>query len=143
MSRCERAWEDCGDETETQLQCLHRPILLQCEDATDFIAKGCDDSYIDAVVDCKNEQQYSHQSPCFSIYLHRWIFEFDYFSCKVIQYFLPYFPPSHCCPQVCAITAKLAAFWNIPVISPTCADQQLLDKKVITCQLSITRTSRY
>ncbi|XP_067106425.1 atrial natriuretic peptide receptor 1 [Osmerus mordax] len=33
------------------------------------------------------------------------------------------------CSTVCAITAKLAAFWNIPVISPTCADQQLLDKK--------------
>lgn len=28
------------------------------------------------------------------------------------------------------MTAKLAAFWNIAVISPVCADQQFLDKKV-------------
>ncbi|XP_064782113.1 atrial natriuretic peptide receptor 1 isoform X2 [Oncorhynchus masou masou] len=33
------------------------------------------------------------------------------------------------CSDVCAITAKLAAFWNIPVVSPTCADQQFLIKK--------------
>ncbi|KAM9528488.1 atrial natriuretic peptide receptor 1 isoform 2-T2 [Salvelinus alpinus] len=33
------------------------------------------------------------------------------------------------CSEVCAITAKLAAFWNIPVVSPTCADQQFLIKK--------------
>ncbi len=28
------------------------------------------------------------------------------------------------------MTAKLAAYWNIAVISPVCADQQFLDKKV-------------
>ncbi|XP_073809370.1 atrial natriuretic peptide receptor 1 isoform X2 [Danio rerio] len=33
------------------------------------------------------------------------------------------------CSNVCAVTAKLAAFWNIAVISPVCADQQFLDKK--------------
>uniref|UniRef100_UPI003AAFE9F1 atrial natriuretic peptide receptor 1 n=1 Tax=Centroberyx gerrardi TaxID=166262 RepID=UPI003AAFE9F1 len=32
------------------------------------------------------------------------------------------------CSNVCAIAAKLAVFWNIPVISPTCADQQFLNK---------------
>ncbi|XP_043090655.1 atrial natriuretic peptide receptor 1 isoform X2 [Puntigrus tetrazona] len=33
------------------------------------------------------------------------------------------------CSNVCAVTAKLAAYWNIAVISPVCADQQFLDKK--------------
>lgn len=33
------------------------------------------------------------------------------------------------CSNVCAVTAKLAAYWNIAVISPICADQQFLDKK--------------
>ncbi|KAL2098238.1 hypothetical protein ACEWY4_007445 [Coilia grayii] len=33
------------------------------------------------------------------------------------------------CSQVCAVTSKLAAFWNIPVVSPVCADQQFLDKE--------------
>lgn len=33
--------------------------------------------------------------------------------------------------QVCAVTAKLAAYWNIAMVSPVCADQQFLDKKVI------------
>ncbi len=28
------------------------------------------------------------------------------------------------------MTAKLAVYWNIAVISPVCADQQFLDKKV-------------
>jgi len=28
------------------------------------------------------------------------------------------------------VTAKLAAYWNIAVISPVCAEQQFLDKKV-------------
>lgn len=28
------------------------------------------------------------------------------------------------------MTAKLAAYWNIAVISPVCAEQQFLDKKV-------------
>lgn len=32
--------------------------------------------------------------------------------------------------QVCDVTSKLAAFWNIPVVSPVCADQQFLDKEV-------------
>ncbi|XP_063074370.1 atrial natriuretic peptide receptor 1 [Engraulis encrasicolus] len=33
------------------------------------------------------------------------------------------------CSQVCDVTSKLAAFWNIPVVSPVCADQQFLDKE--------------
>uniref|UniRef100_A0A8C1TMY6 Guanylate cyclase n=1 Tax=Cyprinus carpio TaxID=7962 RepID=A0A8C1TMY6_CYPCA len=33
------------------------------------------------------------------------------------------------CSNVCAVTAKLAAYWNIAVISPVCADQQFLDKE--------------
>ncbi|XP_010886835.2 atrial natriuretic peptide receptor 1 isoform X1 [Esox lucius] len=33
------------------------------------------------------------------------------------------------CSNVCAIVSKLAAFWNVPVVSPTCADQQFLMKK--------------
>ncbi|KAI7811062.1 putative atrial natriuretic peptide receptor 1 [Triplophysa rosa] len=33
------------------------------------------------------------------------------------------------CSNVCAVTAKLAAYWNIAVISPICAHQQFLDKK--------------
>ncbi|XP_067259450.1 atrial natriuretic peptide receptor 1 isoform X2 [Chanodichthys erythropterus] len=33
------------------------------------------------------------------------------------------------CSNVCAVTAKLAAYWNIAVISPLCAEQQFLDKK--------------
>ncbi|XP_028832930.1 atrial natriuretic peptide receptor 1 [Denticeps clupeoides] len=33
------------------------------------------------------------------------------------------------CSQVCAVTAKLAAYWNIAVVSPICADQQFLDKE--------------
>ncbi|XP_031416050.1 atrial natriuretic peptide receptor 1 [Clupea harengus] len=33
------------------------------------------------------------------------------------------------CSQVCGVTSKLAAFWNIPVVSPVCADQQFLDKE--------------
>lgn len=32
--------------------------------------------------------------------------------------------------KVCAVTAKLAAYWNIAMISPVCADQQFLNKKV-------------
>ncbi|XP_027013905.2 atrial natriuretic peptide receptor 1 isoform X5 [Tachysurus fulvidraco] len=34
-----------------------------------------------------------------------------------------------CCSRVCAVTAKLAAYWNIAMVSPVCADQQFLDKK--------------
>ncbi|KAI4903341.1 hypothetical protein NFI96_034376, partial [Prochilodus magdalenae] len=34
-----------------------------------------------------------------------------------------------CCSNVCAVTAKLAAYWNIAMVSPICADQQFLDKK--------------
>ncbi|XP_053474798.1 atrial natriuretic peptide receptor 1 [Ictalurus furcatus] len=34
-----------------------------------------------------------------------------------------------CCSNVCAVTAKLAAYWNIAMVSPVCADQQFLDKK--------------
>ncbi|XP_062864408.1 atrial natriuretic peptide receptor 1 [Trichomycterus rosablanca] len=34
-----------------------------------------------------------------------------------------------CCSNVCAVTAKLAAYWNIAMISPICAEQQFLDKK--------------
>ncbi|XP_072525797.1 atrial natriuretic peptide receptor 1 isoform X2 [Salminus brasiliensis] len=33
-----------------------------------------------------------------------------------------------CCSNVCAVTAKLAAYWNIAMVSPICADQQFLDK---------------
>ncbi|XP_041912730.1 atrial natriuretic peptide receptor 1 [Alosa sapidissima] len=33
------------------------------------------------------------------------------------------------CSQVCAVTSKLAAFWNIAVVSPVCAEQQFLDKE--------------
>uniref|UniRef100_A0A8C1LED5 Guanylate cyclase n=1 Tax=Cyprinus carpio TaxID=7962 RepID=A0A8C1LED5_CYPCA len=33
------------------------------------------------------------------------------------------------CSNVCAVTAKLAAYWNIAVISPVCADQQFLNKE--------------
>ncbi|KAL7855542.1 hypothetical protein AOLI_G00191460 [Acnodon oligacanthus] len=34
-----------------------------------------------------------------------------------------------CCSNVCAVTAKLAAYWNIAMVSPVCAEQQFLDKK--------------
>ncbi|KAG7458595.1 hypothetical protein MATL_G00222120 [Megalops atlanticus] len=34
-----------------------------------------------------------------------------------------------CCSQVCSQVARLAAYWNIAVISPICADQEFLDKK--------------
>ncbi|KAK3523212.1 hypothetical protein QTP86_022935 [Hemibagrus guttatus] len=34
-----------------------------------------------------------------------------------------------CCSCVCAVTAKLAAYWNVAMVSPVCADQQFLDKK--------------
>ncbi|XP_051982336.1 atrial natriuretic peptide receptor 1-like [Xyrauchen texanus] len=34
------------------------------------------------------------------------------------------------CSNVCAVTAKLAAYWNIAVISPICAEQQFTDKTV-------------
>ncbi|XP_035273170.1 atrial natriuretic peptide receptor 1 [Anguilla anguilla] len=34
-----------------------------------------------------------------------------------------------CCSKVCSQIARLAAYWNIAVVSPICADQEFLDKK--------------
>ncbi|XP_060773170.1 atrial natriuretic peptide receptor 1 [Neoarius graeffei] len=34
-----------------------------------------------------------------------------------------------CCSNVCTVTAKLAAYWNIAMVSPVCADEKFIDKK--------------
>ncbi|XP_061102891.1 atrial natriuretic peptide receptor 1 [Conger conger] len=34
-----------------------------------------------------------------------------------------------CCSKVCSQIARLAAYWNIAVVSPICADQEFLEKK--------------